>query len=351
MRAAVMTGEFEPLDVREVADPHPEGDEVIVEVAATGVCGTDAHLWAGHWRASGIAVSTPRILGHEMAGTVREVGADVLDFAPGDRVTVPFHLSCGRCDECLSGLSNRCPHAEYLGSSVDGGFAELVRVPRGDLNCVRLPDGIDFPVGATLGCRYMTAFRGLVDLARIEAGEKVVIIGSGGGLGAAARQLAIAFGAEPIGIDLRERLDESDPWSFAAERSDLVPAVIEATGGGPDVVFNATGAPASLLDSLRMLRAGGRHVQAGLTSAAEAGVLPAAVDLLTAKELQVLGVSGNPHVRYKPLLSLVEKGLCNPAELISHEIGFEQLTGSLDELLRHRARGIAVLVPTRTGRG
>lgn len=347
MKAAVMISETAPLDVREVADPRPGPDDAVVDVAATGVCGTDAHLWAGHWRASGIAVSTPRILGHEMAGTVREVGSNVLDIAPGDRVTIPFHLSCGRCVACLSGLSNRCPRAEYLGSSVDGGFAELVRVPRADLNCVRLPDGVDFYAGATLGCRYMTAFRGLVDLARIEAGEKVVIIGSAGGLGAAARQLTVAFGAQPIGIDLRERLDAADPWSFAAEREDLVEAVIDATDGGPQVVFNATGAPNSLVNSLRMLRAGGRHIQAGLTSAGEAGILPAAADLLTAKELQVLGVSGNPHVRYRPLLSLVEEGLCHPAELISHEISFEQLTESLDELLEHRAEGIAVLVPSR----
>lgn len=347
MKAAVMIQESVPLDVREVADPRPGPGDAVIEVAATGVCGTDAHLWAGHWRASGIEVSTPRILGHEMAGIVREVGRDVRTLVPGDRVTVPFHLSCGTCTACLSGVSNRCPQAEYLGSSVDGGFAELVRVPRAELNCVPLPEGVDFYAGATLGCRYMTAFRGLIDLAHIEAGQNVVIIGSAGGLGAAADQLVRAFGAQSIGVDLGVRLDSADPWSFAAERADLVDAIVEATDGGPEVVFNATGAPSSVVDSLRMLRAGGRLVQAGLTSAHEAGVLPAAVDLLTAKELQILGVSGNPHMRYKPLLSLVERGLCDPAALISHEISLDDVTDSMQALVEHRARGIAVVVPAR----
>ena len=128
-----------PALVREVAEPDCPEDGAVITVRATGVCRSDWHAWRGHE-----AVPLPHIPGHEFAGVIAAVGAQVRGFAPGDRVTAPFVNGCGRCDWCRAGDAQICPDQTQPGFSHPGSFAERVVVRVADVNLVRLPNELDF---------------------------------------------------------------------------------------------------------------------------------------------------------------------------------------------------------------
>ncbi len=128
-----------PLAVLEVPDPQPADGAAIVRVSACGLCRSDWHLWQGDWSWEHIELTLPRILGHEASGVVESVGPGVRRVIPGDRVVIPFAEACGRCVGCLGGRTHICPNADYLGSTHDGAFAQLVRIPNADVNCISAP--------------------------------------------------------------------------------------------------------------------------------------------------------------------------------------------------------------------
>ena len=166
MRAVVYDAVGAAPVVREVAEPLCPDDGVVVAVGATGVCRSDWHAWRGH-----DPVELPHVPGHELAGTVVEVGASVRDFRTGERVTVPFVCGCGRCAVCLGGDPQVCPDQTQPGFTGPGSFAERVALHAADANLVRLPDAVDFITGASLGCRFATAYRGLTAHAHVRAGR------------------------------------------------------------------------------------------------------------------------------------------------------------------------------------
>lgn len=145
--------------VMQVADPTPAPDGVVIEVKATGVCRSDWHGWMGH----DPDIVLPHVPGHELAGVIVATGADVTRWKAGDRVTVPFVAGCGRCPECHSGNQQVCERQFQPGFTHWGSFAEFVGIHHADLNLVRLPDSLDFPTAASLGCRFVTSFRAVVD--------------------------------------------------------------------------------------------------------------------------------------------------------------------------------------------
>jgi D-arabinose 1-dehydrogenase-like Zn-dependent alcohol dehydrogenase len=134
---------------------------------------------------------------------IEAVGSDVDGFRPGERVTVPFHMACGRCRYCYSGRSNLCLAHGAIGFHFDGGFGRLARVPDAEVNLVRLPDEVDFLSAAALGCRYMTAYHGVVDRAEVRPGEWLAVFGVGG-VGLSAVQIASTLGAQVVAIDINE---------------------------------------------------------------------------------------------------------------------------------------------------
>ena len=168
MRAAVVHAFGEPPGIEAVPDPEPPADGVVVAVRATGVCRSDWHGWMGH----DPAISLPHVPGHELAGEVAEVGPEVRGFAVGDRVTVPFCCGCGRCEPCRHGWTQICDADFQPGFTAWGSFAELVALPRADLNLVRLPESLGFVEAASLGCRFMTAFAALTDVAAPAIGSR-----------------------------------------------------------------------------------------------------------------------------------------------------------------------------------
>lgn len=347
VRAALLTEENEPLVVTEVRDPDVSPDGVIVRTGACGVCRTDVHHWLGDWEWLGFERRLPLVLGHEMAGEVVEVGRDARRVRVGDRVTAPFHLACGACERCTAGQSNLCRRALYLGSSVPGAFAEYVAIANADLNCIPLPEAMSDEAGATLGCRYTTVWHGLVDLARVASGETVVVVGAGGGVGACAVQLSAALGARVIAVDVTSAkldvarragadlvLDGSRPFEDA---------VREAADGGADVTLDAVARHETLRSCLLSLRAGGRHVQIGMTGQDERGEIAIPIDRVVAFELKLFGVSGNPHASYPAMLDVLSSGRCDPAALIGARIGLGELNQALTAMRDFTSTGIAVV--------
>ncbi len=155
---------------------------------ATGMCRSDWHPWAGLDE-----VVFPHVPGHELAGVVVDVGADVALWQIGDRVTVPFVCGCGACEWCRAGEGQVCPHQQQPGFTHWGSFAEYVALHAADTNLVGIPEQVDFTSAASLGCRFATAYRALVRRARVTDGEWVTVVGVGG-VGLSAVMIARAQG-------------------------------------------------------------------------------------------------------------------------------------------------------------
>ena len=185
--------------LRNVPDPAPERHGVVIKVMATGVCRSDWHGWVGH----DADIQPPHVPGHELAGVVAAVGKEVTKWNIGDRVTVPFVGGCGACSQCTSGNQQVCDHQFQPGFTHWGSFAEYVSIHQADTNLVRLPDSLNFPAAASLGCRFVTSFRAVVDQGKTSAGQWVAVHGCGG-VGLSAVMVAKAIGANVVAIDISE---------------------------------------------------------------------------------------------------------------------------------------------------
>ena len=270
MKAVLYEAFGEPLQVASVPDPIVEPHGVVVQVEASGVCRSDWHGWVGH----DPGIRLPHVPGHELAGVVCAVGSQVVKWKMGDRVTVPFVLGCGSCAECRAGHQQVCADQLQPGFTQWGSFAEYVSLPRADGNLVALPGTLDFTTAASLGCRFATSFRAVVDQGRTSAGQWVAVHGCGG-VGLSAIMIASAVGANVVAIDVTEdklRLARSLGASATvngAEVANVPAAVIEITGGGAHVSLDALGHPTTCFNSVANLRKRGRHVQVGLMLAGE----------------------------------------------------------------------------------
>ncbi len=198
MRAVVFEEFGQAPSIRTVPDPRPAPEGVVIKLEATGICRSDWHGWMGH----DPDIRLPHVPGHELAGTVVAVGRQVSRWKAGDRVTVPFVAGCGRCFECTSGNHQVCEHQFQPGFTAWGSFAEYVAIDFADTNLVRLPESMDFATAASLGCRFVTSFRAVVDQGRVTPGEWVAVHGCGG-VGLSALLGAIACGASRVvAVDL-----------------------------------------------------------------------------------------------------------------------------------------------------
>ncbi len=341
MRAAVVRAFGEPAAVETVPDASPPADGVVVAVRATGVCRSDWHGWMGH----DPAISLPHVPGHELAGEVAEVGPEVRGFAVGDRVTVPFCCGCGRCEPCRHGWTQICDADFQPGFTAWGSFAELVALPRADLNLVRLPDSLGFVEAASLGCRFMTAFAALSD---VRAGDWVTVHGCGG-LGLSAVMIARALGATVVAVDIDPATLQLAGSLGAAHtidgsEHDPVALVHELTRGGAHVSLDALGSAITCRNSILSLRKRGRHVQVGLMleDDRETAIPMARV---IAYELSLRGVHGMAVGRYDALLRLVESGAVEPGRLIGRTIGLDDAGAELAAMGSFAQRGVTVIEP------
>jgi alcohol dehydrogenase len=298
--------------VVDVPDPACPPHAALVRVAATGVCRSDWHGWQGH---DPDIAAFPHVPGHELAGVVERVGDGVRGWRGGERVTAPFVCACGSCAACASGNGQVCERQTQPGFTHWGSWAELVRIDHADVNLVALPGGLGFVEAAALGCRVATAYRAVVQVGRVQAGERLAVHGCGG-VGSAAILVGAAAGATVIGIDpdpaARALALELGATAVAAPGEDLPEA---------DLSLDAVGHPAALAASLHGLRRRGRHVQVGLLP--EAPAVPMGV--VIARELEVLGSHGMAAHSYGRLLAL---GL-PIGRLVTRRIGLDEAPGAL----------------------
>lgn len=343
MKAVLYEAFSSPPRLVDVPDPVPEPHGVVVQVRATGVCRSDWHGWKGH----DPDIRLPHVPGHELAGVVAATGKDVRRWKVGDRVTVPFVCGCGECPECRTGNHQVCEAQFQPGFTHWGSFAQYVSIHRADVNLVRLPDGIDFATAASLGCRFVTSFRAVVDQARTTAGQWVAVHGCGG-VGLSAIQIASALGANVVGVDIsEEKLDLARKLgAVATVDASAVPSVVDAvaglTGGGAHVSIDALGHPTTCFNSISCLRRRGRHVQVGLMLADHATPrIPMA--RVIAYELELLGSHGMQAHRYDAMLAMIQSGKLAPEKLVGRTICLEQSIEALTSMDRFEGTGVTVV--------
>jgi alcohol dehydrogenase len=343
MRAAVFEAFQQPLSIQNVADPEPARDGVVVRVAATGICRSDWHGWMGH----DSDVHLPHVPGHELAGIVESVGPEVRRYKPGDRVTVPFAVGCGHCPQCISGNQHICDNYFQPGFTAWGSFAEYVAIPHADVNLVHLPDGLDFIEAASLGCRFITSFRAVIVQGRAAPGEWVVVHGCGG-VGLSAIMIAAAMGAQVIGVDIKdEALDLATALGAThvlngRRESHLIEAIQQLTGGGAHVAVDALGSAETCRNAVLSLRKRGRQVQVGLMVADyKDALIP--MNLVIAKELEILGSHGMQAHAYQPMLDMILSGKLQPRRMIGETITLEQGARALTTMGDFAITGVTVI--------
>lgn len=319
----------------------------MLKVMASGVCLSDWHGWKGH----DPAISLPHVPGHELAGVVAAVGEDVSKWRIGDRVTVPFVGGCGRCPQCESGNQQVCDNQFQPGFTHWGSFAEYVSIHYADVNLVQLPQDMAFSTAASLGCRFATSFRAIVDQGRVTSGEWVAVHGCGG-VGLSAIMIANALGAQVLAIDIAD-----DKLALAAELGamdtlnvgglqDAVDAIRVLTDGGPHVSVDAIGTSRVVSNSILSLRKRGRHVQIGLMGseygAPDISVAPL-MAAVVANELEILGSHGMQAHRYGQMIEMITAGALSPRQLIGKRITLEQSIAALTSMDRFDSAGVTVI--------
>ncbi len=333
-------------------DPICPDDGLVIAVEAAGLCRSDVHVWAGGWEWEGAVPETPVVLGHEVAGRIVETGRDVPDadgLRVGDRIAVPFQLSCGGCAACVTGETQHCGDALYTGNSVDGGFAELMAVPRAVGNVVEIPETVGAAAAAALSCRYMTAWRAVRVVGGAQADEHILVSGAGG-LGLACIQIASAIGATVIAV-------EPNPMAAALARAagadrvlspsaELAQQVLDHTEGGAHLSVDTSGVADAAVAALGCLARGGRHVQTGLTGEQDRGIVPWPSDRIVMRELRVLGSLGNAHNDYRPLLNLIADGRLDPDALAGRAVSLAEAHALIPTLLDTVLPGLCAVVPS-----
>ncbi|WP_125777128.1 zinc-dependent alcohol dehydrogenase family protein [Antribacter gilvus] len=344
MRAVIFDAIGATPEVRDVPEPVAPDGGVVVQVAATGLCRSDWHGWAGHDE-----ITLPHVPGHELAGVIAEVGAGVTRWSVGDRVTVPFVCGCGRCEWCARGDAQVCPEQQQPGFTHWGSFAERVALHAADANLVAIPGSVSFEAAAALGCRFATAYRGLVGRARLSAGEWVTVVGAGG-VGLSAVMIAVALGARVVAVD-------RNPEALAVATSLGAEAVVVADGstdvaarvheltGGAHVAVDAVGSEQTCADAILSLRRRGRHVQIGLLPPV-VGHPRVPMARVIGWELDVLGSHGMAAADYPGMLALVEDGRLRPHDLVERIIGLEEAAELLPAFDRATVAGMTMIRPS-----
>jgi len=342
MRAVVFHHFGGPLGIEQVADPSTPPDGVVLRVTANGVCRSDWHAWQGH----DPDIVVPHVPGHELAGEIVAVGPEVARFRVGDRVTVPFVLGCGRCARCLDGQPQVCDDQFQPGFTAWGSMAEYVALPRADGNLVHLPDGLDDGDAASLGCRFATSYRAVVQQARLRPGQWLAVHGCGG-VGLSAVMIAAALGQRVIAVDVdADALDLAR--QFGAEATidsritDAVAAIHDLTAGGADASIDAVGITQTCVASIRSVRTQGRHVQVGLMLGDDA-LPPIPMSLLHGREIELTGAHGMAAHHYPDMLQMVADGRVDPSRLVTRRLTLSDGLDHLSRMADFPGSGIAVV--------
>jgi 2-desacetyl-2-hydroxyethyl bacteriochlorophyllide A dehydrogenase len=324
MRALTFQGPGEVLIEDRPMPALVDADDAIVRVDATGVCGSDLHIYHGR-----LPIEAGFTIGHEFVGTVVEAGSGVTRVQVGDRVAGCFHTACGSCFHCMRGEYNRCLSARSFGlgatmGSLQGTQAEYVLVPRANLVLRRVPDGVSDDVALFAGDVMGTAYHGVLESA-LRAGEVAAVLGLGP-VGLCAVQVARLFGARVLAIDsVPERLAVAE--SFGATplhltEQDVKGEVRQLTEGrgGVDVAIDAVGHPEVLDMAIRLARSCGRVQCIGVY--AERGEVH--LGLAWLKSLTIKGGQANVIAHLDQMLEMLAAGQLDPTPLVTHHMSLEE---------------------------
>jgi alcohol dehydrogenase len=342
MKAAIYRQFKEPITIETVPDPTIQEHGVVIKVMASGLCLSDWHGWMGH----DPDIVLPQVPGHELAGTIAEVGKGVRNWSPGQRVTVPFVCGCGGCIYCREGNQQVCDKQFQPGFTAWGSFAEYVAIDYADENLVALPDDLDFVSAASLGCRFVTAYRAVADQAQLQAGQWLAVYGCGG-VGLSAIQIGKGLGAHVIAIDVTDAKCALAKTLGAdhvlnARKTDVVPVVRELSRGGVHVSMDALGHPETCLNSINSLRKLGKHLQLGLlTKADNPPLIP--MPLIIANELRLIGSHGMQAHRYPQLFAFIESTRLNLKQLLAGTVSLEDVPKLLPLLNESPVAGMRVV--------
>ena len=327
MRAVRLVQVGKPLEETEVDLPEIGAPDVLIRVAACGICHSDEHYRAGISRIDRLPVT----LGHEIAGWIEKVGSQVKHVTRGDRVCVHYLAHCGSCEFCVRGLEQFCRTGEMIGKHRDGGYADFVKVP--GRNAFVLPGEIPFEIAAIMMCSSATALHAL-NKARLKPGESIAIFGFGG-LGFSALQLARAFDCDQIyviEINLAKLalIEEFGAVGIDANKGNPVQQITDATNGkGVDVSLELIGSAKTMRQAVQCLCALGRAALVGLT-AESMSIFP--YTELTNKEVEIIGVSDHLAAELPTLIEFARRGkLRFPSDALRFvDLGAEQINASLD---------------------
>ena len=304
MKAAILHGFGQSLRVENIPCPVPGPDEVLIQVEACGVCHSDLHIADGDQPALK-AVTKPRLVpGHEVVGVVVQAGAAVHHLKAGDRVGVAWlHASCGLCEQCLEGLENLCRKAVITGVMVDGGYAEFMCARAS--HAIAIPDALSSVEAAPLFCAGVTVYRALKH-AGAGPGQRVAVVGVGG-LGHLAVQVAKAFGAEVIALDLDDSklaLARELGASLALHAADPETGRAIRKLGGVHIAVVTSAAKAAYDGAIKYLRPAGTLCVVGLPAEA----LTFSALALVGSEAKIVGSSVGTRDDLRAVLQLAADG-------------------------------------------
>ncbi len=329
MRAVRLQAVNSPLILAEVPEPRACANEVNVRIEACGICHSDAHYRSGFG-----SIATPRTLGHEIAGTVTEVGAEVHDVSVGDRVAIHYLLRCGSCRMCRRAGEQFCESGRMIGKERDGGYAETIVVP--SQNAIPIPSNVPMDVAAVMMCSTATAYHAL-RVAGVTAGTTVAILGLGG-LGISAAHLTRVLGAGvTAAVDVvPEKLAAAAALGAVAvdASGDVQNALLAATDGyGFDVAIDFTGAPEVVLPALKALAPRGTLV---LVALSERTIPFNPYRDILGKERRVVGCSDHLRSELLELMTFAGDGRLAVGDAISGRVPLDAgaINGVLDELER-----------------
>lgn len=365
MRAAVLRDCSRGLEIERIRTPHPHAGEVLVRVSACGLCHSDLHVISG-----AIAFPLPAVLGHEVAGTIVEVGSgnEHTGLRVGQPVVGAFLMPCGQCPACAAGRDDLCAPffelnrlhgvlfdgttrlADLDGAPISmysmGGLAEYCVIP--STAVAPLPDDIDMVAGAILGCAAMTAFGAVEHGAALRHGESVAVVATGG-VGSNIIQLTRAFGASRvIAIDVSdEKLDAARSLGATdvvnSSRSDVREEVLRITGQrGVDVAFEALGRPETWNSALDALRDGGRMVPIGLGAGTQSAEVQ--INRTVRRSQSIIGSYGARTRQDLPeVVRLASIGDIRYRDIVTRRIPLEEVSDGYGALAEGRVRGRQVV--------
>lgn len=342
MRAAVFYEPGAPLRIEDWPDPTPNPDEILVRVAACGLCHTDLH-YIDHGVPT--AKRPPLILGHEATGVVTQAGEAVTNVAIGDRVLLPAVLPCGSCFACRTGRENICQRLRMFGNDIDGAYAEYITAPAKDVFI--LPDEIPLIEGCIIADAVTTPYHAVKNRAEVRPGDYVLVYGCGG-VGLNVVQFARLAGGIVIAVDISEeklehalRLGASAGVNPQREPAGVAKAIRKLTAGaGADIAIEAIGNPATMKDAFSALRPGGRLVVVGYSDhevALNAG-------RVMYREMEIRGSLGCRPVDYPRVIELARAGRIEVASLVTARFPLADVNEGLDTLRAgHGIRSVVVM--------